>query len=113
MSIRRSWRLLNLDVFHANLHASALCDEQFGDDLDDDGLVKLYDDTVTLSPYYSTDRFHYAIDRPTCGTTTTATAAEISDHCEFLSALLVELDRCQTSCCQRYLWRTEHRHYFE
>jgi len=45
---RRSWKSLDSDVFRADLQASALCDSQCWNDLDGDGLVRLYDDTVTM-----------------------------------------------------------------
>jgi len=42
----RPWTSFEHDIFHADLLASALCDEQQWSAIDGDGLVKRYDDTV-------------------------------------------------------------------
>jgi len=44
---RRPWRSFSLDAFLSALPASALCDEQQFQQLDDDVLVQLYDDMMT------------------------------------------------------------------
>jgi len=44
----RPWRTFDADAFQADLLTSALCDEQQWSTFDGDGLVALYDDTVTM-----------------------------------------------------------------
>ena len=43
---RRAWRDFDADLFQTRLRASALCDEQQWNELDGNGLVHLYDETL-------------------------------------------------------------------
>jgi len=113
-STRRSWRSFDHDAFTADLRQSALCDDQRWNELDGDGLMKLYDDTIVT-----------LLDRQVPFRTTTCrrrpSTAWYDDDCRQAKRSLRSSERSarragllsDTTSPAVATWRAERRRYFD